>query len=133
MGTAARDFAAIAGDPIFFAPLLFCIFEGIKFMKLKPLRDRVIVKPIEQDTVTTGGIVIPDSAKEKPQKGTVLAVGPGTRDEDGNLQSIDLKENDTVLFGKYAGNKIKIDGEEILILSIDDILAKFSPKKGKLK
>ena len=102
-------------------------------MKLKPLRDRVIVKPIEQDTVTTGGIVIPDSAKEKPQKGTVLAVGPGARDEDGNLQSIDLKENDTVLFGKYAGNKIKIDGEEILILSIDDILAKFSPKKGKLK
>ncbi|MBM3146189.1 MAG: co-chaperone GroES [Chloroflexi bacterium] len=92
--------------------------------ELKPLGGRVIVKPIEQDTVTDSGIVIPDTAKEKPQRGIVLAVGPGKRDEDGEIIPIPLQENDTVLFGKYAGSKVKMDGDEILILSIDDILAK---------
>lgn len=92
--------------------------------KLKPLGDRVIVKPLEGENLTKSGIVIPDTAKEKPQRGSVLAVGPGTRDEDENLKPIQLQEKDIVLFGKYAGTKIKIDGDEILILSIDDILAK---------
>jgi chaperonin GroES len=102
-------------------------------IKLKPLGDRVIVRPLEEDTTTASGIIIPDTAKEKPQKGVVLAVGPGARDEDGNLSSIDLKENDIVIFGKFSGNKIKVDGEDILFLSSDEILAKIKPNKKVLK
>lgn len=91
--------------------------------KIKPLGDRVLVRPIEKETTTQSGIAIPDTAKEKPQRGNILAVGPGIPDEDGNCCPIDLKENDVVLFDKYAGSKVKLNGEELLILNQEDILA----------
>jgi chaperonin GroES len=92
-------------------------------MALKPLGDRVVVKPIEQDEITAGGIMLPDTAKEKPQKGTVLAVGPGSRNDKGERISLDVAVDDTVLFAKYAGTEIKLDGEKVLILRESDILA----------
>lgn len=92
-------------------------------MNLKPLGNRVIVEPIEQEEVTVGGIVLPETAKEKPQKGKVLAVGPGDRDEDGDRIPMDVKENDVVLFAKYSGTEIKIEGKKILILRESDLLA----------
>jgi len=92
-------------------------------MALKPLGDRVVVKPIEQDEITAGGIMLPDTAKEKPQKGTVLAVGPGTRNDAGERVPLDVAVDDTVLFAKYAGTEIKLDGEKVLILRESDILA----------
>lgn len=101
--------------------------------KIKPLGDRVIIQPLEEKNITESGIMIPDTAKENPQRGKVLAVGPGSRDEDGDLLPIDLIENDIVIFKKYAGNKLKIDGEEIMILSSDEILAKIKPNKKSLK
>ena len=90
--------------------------------KLQPLADRVVVKPIEREEVTKGGIVLPDTAKEKPQEGKVVAVGPGNLDEDGKRIPLEVKKNDRVLFGKYAGNEIKIDGVEHIIMREDDIL-----------
>jgi chaperonin GroES len=92
-------------------------------MALKPLGDRVVVKPIEQDEITAGGIMLPDTAKEKPQKGTVLAVGPGNRNDAGEHVALDVAVDDTVLFAKYAGTEIKIDGEKVLVLRESDILA----------
>jgi chaperonin GroES len=92
-------------------------------MKIKPLHDRVIVKRIEEDETTKGGIIIPDSAKEKPVEGKVLAVGQGKILENGQKQPLEVKEGDRVLFGKYAGTDIKIDGEEHLIMREDDIIA----------
>lgn len=92
-------------------------------MKLKPLGNRVVVEPIEQDEVTAGGIVLPETAKEKPQKGTVLSVGPGERDEDGKYIPMDVKAGDTVLFAKYAGTEIKIDSKKLLIMKENDLLA----------
>jgi len=92
-------------------------------MALKPLGDRVVVKPIEQDEITAGGIMLPDTAKEKPQKGTVLAVGPGSRNDKGDRVALDVAVDDTVLFAKYAGTEIKLDGEKVLILRESDILA----------
>jgi len=91
-------------------------------MKLKPLADRVIVIRIEEDQKTSGGIIIPDTAKEKPQQGKVIAVGPGRIDENGRRLSMEVKKNDKVLFGKYAGTEIKLDGVEHLIMKEDDIL-----------
>ena len=91
-------------------------------MKLKPLADRVIVIRIEEDQKTSGGIIIPDTAKEKPQQGKVIAVGPGRIDENGRRLSMEIKKNDKVLFGKYAGTEIKLDGVEHLIMKEDDIL-----------
>lgn len=92
-------------------------------LKIRPLNDRIIVQRMENEEQTSaGGIIIPDSAKEKPQEGKVLAVGPGKRDEDGKRMEPDVKEGDRVLFGKYAGTEIKIDGEEYLIMREDDIL-----------
>ncbi len=90
--------------------------------KIKPLQDRVIVKRIEEENRTPGGIIIPDSAKEKPQQGKVLAVGPGKVLENGTRLEMTVKEGDLVLFGKYAGSEVKIDGEEVLIMREDDIL-----------
>ena len=87
-------------------------------MKLKPLADRVIIKPCAAEEVTTGGIIIPDSAKAKPQRGTVLAVGTGTKDEE-----MTLKEGDSVLYGKYAGTEIDLDGEKVLIMRQNEVLA----------
>jgi chaperonin GroES len=91
-------------------------------MKIKPLQDRVIVKRIEEEQKTAGGIIIPDSAKEKPQQGKVLAVGPGKVLEGGTRVDMTVKAGDLVLFGKYAGSEVKIDGEEVLIMREDDIL-----------
>lgn len=92
-------------------------------MKIKPLNDRVLVLRIEQDEKTTGGIIIPDTAKEKPQEGKVVGVGPGKVDENGKRVPLEVKANDRVLFGKYSGTEIKIDGVEHLIMREDDILA----------
>jgi chaperonin GroES len=92
-------------------------------MNLKPLGGRVVVEPIEQEDITAGGIVLPDTAKEKPQRGKVLSVGPGDRDDKGNYIPMDVKTDDTVLFAKYAGTEIKIDGKKLLILRESDLLA----------
>ena len=92
-------------------------------LKLKPLGSRVVVKPLEREEMTKSGIVLPDTAKEKPQEGKVLAVGPGDRDEDGKRIPVELKEGDRVLFQKYAGTEFKLDNEELLILAEKDILA----------
>jgi chaperonin GroES len=92
-------------------------------ISLKPLGNRVVVEPIEQEEVTSGGIVLPETAKEKPQKGTVLAIGPGDRDDDGNRIPMDVKEGDTVLFAKYSGTEIKLDEKKVLILRESDLLA----------
>jgi chaperonin GroES len=89
---------------------------------IRPLQDRVIVKRVAEETKTKGGIIIPDSAKEKPVEGLVMAVGRGKILDDGKLRELDVKKGDRVLFGKYAGTEIKIDGEEALILREDDIL-----------
>jgi chaperonin GroES len=93
-----------------------------KFKKIRPLQDRVIVQRLESEEKTASGIIIPDSAKEKPQQGKVMAVGKGKVREDGGIQPLDLKEGDRVLFGKYAGTEIKIETGEYLILREDDIL-----------
>ncbi len=91
-------------------------------MKIRPLQDRVIVKRIEEEEKTKGGIIIPDTAKEKPQEGRVIAVGTGKITEDGKVIPLDVKEGDRILFGKYAGTEIKIEGEEHLIMREEDIL-----------
>lgn len=91
-------------------------------MKIRPLQDRVIVKRIEEEEKTKGGIIIPDTAKEKPQEGRVVAVGKGKVNEDGKITPLDVKVNDRVLFGKYSGSEINIDGEEHLIMREEDIL-----------
>ena len=94
-------------------------------MKLKPLGDRLIVKPLDEEETTASGIVLPDTAKEKPQKGSVLAVGDGRWDEDGEKRiPLDVNEGDEVLYSKYGGTEIKIDGEELLVLRESDVLAK---------
>ena len=92
-------------------------------LNLKPLGDRLVIKPLEQEEVTPSGIVLPETAKEKPQKGEVLSVGPGARDEEGKRIAMDVKAGDKVLFAKYAGTEIKVDGEKLLILRESDILA----------
>jgi chaperonin GroES len=89
----------------------------------------VVVEPIEQDEITPSGIVLPETAKEKPQKGTVLAVGPGDRDEDGDRIAMDVKKGDVVLFAKYSGTEIKVDGKKLLILRESDLLAIVEEKK----
>ncbi|HEY8516404.1 MAG TPA: co-chaperone GroES [Candidatus Binatia bacterium] len=91
-------------------------------MKIRPLQDRVIVKRVAEEEKSKGGIIIPDTAKEKPQEGKVIAVGKGKVDDDGKVRPLDVKAGDRVLFGKYAGTEIKLDGEEHLILREDDIL-----------
>jgi chaperonin GroES len=91
-------------------------------MKIRPLHDRVIVQRIEEEAKTKGGIIIPDTAKEKPQEGKVIAVGPGKILENGTKTTIDVKVGDKILFGKYSGSEIKIDGEEFIMMREDDIL-----------
>ena len=91
-------------------------------MQIKPLHDRVVVRRLEEDTKTPGGIIIPDTAKEKPMQGEVVAVGPGARDESGNRVVPDVAAGDTVLFGKWSGTEVKIDGEELLIMKESDIM-----------
>lgn len=91
-------------------------------MKIRPLNDRIIVKRVEEEKKTAGGIIIPDTAKEKPQEGKVVAVGPGKRDEKGDRMSMDVREGDRILFSKYAGTEIKIDGVEHIFMREDEIL-----------
>jgi chaperonin GroES len=97
-------------------------------MQLKPLGARVVVEPNEQEEITAGGIVLPETAKEKPQKGTVTAVGPGDRDDNGKRIPMDVGVGDTVLFAKYSGTEIKLDGKKLLILRESDLLAIVEPK-----
>ncbi len=91
-------------------------------MNVRPLQDRVLVKRIEAETKTTGGIIIPDNNKEKPAEGKVVSAGAGYRLQDGSIRALDVKEGDHILFGKYAGTEVKIDGEEFLIMKEDDLL-----------
>ena len=91
-------------------------------MKLRPLQDRVLIRRVEQETKTSGGIIIPDTAKEKPMEGEVVAVGPGARDEHGKLHPLDVKAGDRVLFGKWSGAEIKLDGEDLVIMKESDIM-----------
>src|SRR3954468_10572113 len=96
---------------------------GFMAFNLRPLADRVVVEPDEGEEVTTGGILLPETAKEKPQQGTIVAVGAGRRDENGKLISMDVKKEDKVLYAKYAGTEIKLNGKKVLILKETDILA----------
>jgi chaperonin GroES len=92
-------------------------------MNLRPLQDRIIVKRVEEETKTAGGLFIPETAKEKPQRGEIVAVGKGKKTEDGKVMPLDVKVGDIVLFGKYAGTEVKVDGEDYLMMREDDILA----------
>jgi len=91
-------------------------------MKFRPLHDRVVVKRVEEDTKTAGGIIIPETAQEKPSQGEILAVGPGARGEDGKIVALDVKVGDRVIFGKWSGTEVKIDGQDLLIMKESDIL-----------
>lgn len=95
-------------------------------MKLRPLHDRVIVKRLEEEKKSAGGIIIPDQAAEKPVRGEVLAVGPGKKTDDGKTIAVDVKVGDTVLFGKYSGSEVKVDGKEYVVMREDDIMAVFT-------
>src|SRR4051794_23309796 len=100
--------------------------NGGSRMKLKPLGDRLIVKPIDEEETTASGIVLPDTAKEKPQKGKVIAVGDGAIGEDGSRRPLDIAEGDEVLYSKYGGTEITVEGDEVLVLRESDVLAKIS-------
>ena len=103
-------------------------------MKFRPLHDRVLLKRVDQEEKTAGGIIIPDTAQEKPMEGEVVATGPGARSEDGKLHALDVKAGDRVLFGKWSGTEVKIDGEELLIMKESDIMGvieKSAAKKTK--
>ena len=91
-------------------------------MAFRPLGDRVLIKRVEEEQKTKGGIIIPDTAKEKPQEGEVIAVGPGARDDNGKIHALDVKKGDRILFGKWSGTEVKIDGEDLLIMKESDIL-----------
>jgi chaperonin GroES len=101
--------------------------KEVEMMKFKPLHDRIVVSRIEAEERTAGGIIIPDTAKEKPQEGKVIAVGPGRRDKDGNLVPLDVEAGDRVLFTRWAGTEIKLDGQEQMIMKEDDILGVIEP------
>ncbi|HZZ87414.1 MAG TPA: co-chaperone GroES [Caulobacteraceae bacterium] len=96
-------------------------------MAFRPLGDRVLVRRVEEEAKTKGGIIIPDTAKEKPQEGEVLSVGPGARDESGKLQPLDVSVGDRILFGKWSGTEVKLDGEDLLIMKESDILGVLEP------
>ncbi|MEQ9144041.1 MAG: co-chaperone GroES [Parvibaculaceae bacterium] len=100
-------------------------------MKFRPLHDRVLVRRVEEDTKTAGGIIIPDSAQEKPSEGEIVAAGAGAKNEDGKLTPLDVKAGDRVLFGKWSGTEVKIDGEELLIMKESDILGIIEGGKKK--
>jgi len=97
----------------------------------RPLHDRVVVKRVKEEEKTKGGIIIPDTAQEKPQEGEVIAVGPGARDEDGERIPLDVKAGDRILFGKWSGTEVKIDGEDLLIMKESDIMGVIEQKKAK--
>jgi len=102
-------------------------------MKFRPLHDRVVVRRIEQDEKTSGGIIIPDTAKEKPQEGEVIAVGPGARGDDGKIHPLDVKAGDRILFGKWSGTEVKLDGQELLIMKESDIMGIVEGAKKSVK
>ena len=102
-------------------------------MKFRPLHDRVVVRRIEDETKTAGGIIIPDTAKEKPMQGEIIAVGPGARDEQGKLVPLDVKKGDKVLFGKWSGTEVKIDGQELLIIKESDVMGIIDETAAKKK
>ena len=114
----------IAGTPHARVPTrnMFNIDKGLQAMKFKPLHDRVLVRRVEADEKTAGGIIIPETAKEKPQEGEVVAVGSGARAEDGKVTPLDVKAGDKILFGKWSGTEVKIDGEDLIIMKESDIL-----------
>ena len=97
-------------------------------MAFRPLGDRVLVRRVEEEEKTRGGIIIPDTAKEKPQEGEVIAVGPGARDETGKIQALDIKSGDRILFGKWSGTEVKLNGEDLLIMKESDILGVLEPE-----
>jgi chaperonin GroES len=97
-------------------------------MKIRPLHDRVIVKRLDPETKTAGGIVIPDSAAEKPQRGKVIAVGKGKILDDGNVRALDVKVGDNILFGKYSGTEVKVEGDELVVIKEEDVIAVFEGK-----
>ena len=99
-------------------------------MKFRPLHDRVVVRRLEAEEKTAGGIIIPDTAKEKPMEGEVIAVGPGARDEAGKLVPLDVKDGDRILFGKWSGTEVKLDGQDLLIMKESDILGVLEPEKA---
>ncbi|WP_375457702.1 co-chaperone GroES [uncultured Enterovirga sp.] len=101
-------------------------------MQFRPLHDRVVVRRIEGEAKTKGGIIIPDNAKEKPQEGEIVAVGPGARDESGKINALDVKAGDRILFGKWSGTEVKIDGEDLLIMKESDILGIIEGQKMAL-
>ena len=102
-------------------------------MKFRPLHDRVVVRRLTAEEKTAGGIIIPDTAKEKPMEGEVVAVGPGARDENGKVQELDVKAGDRILFGKWSGTEVKIDGEELLIMKESDIMGIIESKPDHKK
>jgi chaperonin GroES len=102
-------------------------------MKFRPLHDRVVVRRIESEATTAGGIIIPDTAKEKPQEGEIIAVGPGARDETGKLVPLDVKAGDIILFGKWSGTEVKIDGQEYLIMKESDVMGIIEGKAASRK
>jgi chaperonin GroES len=102
-------------------------------MKLRPLQDRVLVRRVEQEAKSSGGIIIPDNAQEKPMEGEVLAVGPGARAENGALHPLDVKSGDRILFGKWSGSEIKLDGEDLIIMKESDIMGVIEPTAAKKK
>ena len=102
-------------------------------MKFRPLHDRVVVRRVEQDEKTAGGIIIPDTAKEKPMEGEVIAVGSGVRGEDGRIHPLDVKAGDRILFGKWSGTEVKLDGEELIIMKESDIMGIIEGSASKKK
>ena len=102
-------------------------------MKFRPLHDRVLIRRVEEEEKTAGGIIIPDTAKEKPMEGEVVAVGPGARGEDGKIQPLDVKAGDRVLFGKWSGTEVKIDGEELIIMKESDIMGVIERRARRAK
>ena len=100
-------------------------------MAFRPLGDRVLVKRVEEEEKTRGGIIIPDTAKEKPQEGEVIAVGPGARDETGKIQPLDVKVGDRILFGKWSGTEVKLEGQDLLIMKESDILGVLEPESAR--
>jgi chaperonin GroES len=102
-------------------------------MRFRPLHDRVLVRRVEQDEKTAGGIIIPDTAKEKPQEGEVVSAGAGVRGDDGKIHALDVKPGDRILFGKWSGTEVKLDGEELIIMKESDILGVLEGKKASVK
>ena len=118
--------------PTLFFRILFTHLKGVgqtMAIKVRPLHDRIIVQRLEEEEQQVGGIIIPDTAKEKPQQGKVVAVGKGKIKEDGGIQPMDVKDGDTILFGKYSGQEIKLDGDDYLIMKEDEVLGVVNTKK----